>query len=170
MAQKAAKSLAARNSSRLLQTHLITLSLHLLYHILRLFLLSRKFKMYILLSLPGLATEAYLDLLGRPTYDPSTNQPTKSGADLGAKGLTEYMWDVVYWTWINLGLVILLGDWAWWLYLVVPGYTVYAVATTVGGVREMMSGMGSAGAQGGAQSNRQKKMEKKGQGQRVVYR
>ena len=166
--QKAAKSLASRNSATLQRTHLITLALHALFHILRLVLLARSLLYYFFFCLPALATELYLDVLGRPKYA-ENGTPVRAGEDLQAKGLTEYMWDVVYWTWINLGLVILFGDRAWWLYMVVPLYTAYAITTTVGGIRETLSGLGSAGSEGQGQSNRQKKMEKRG-GQKVAYR
>ena len=68
--------------------------------------------------------------------------------------------------------VMVLGNWAWWFYLVVPGYAAYAVATTVGGLKGMMSGMGGA-AEGDASaqstgSKRQAKMERRG-GQKVQY-
>ena len=78
------------------------------------------------------------------------------------------MWDVVYWTWINLILVLLLGNRMWWLYLAVPGYAIYAAVTTASGVKSMLGGMGGAGAEPEAQSNRQKKMDKRG-GQKVAY-
>jgi len=80
------------------------------------------------------------------------------------------MWDMVYWTWINIILVIVLGNRAWWLYIVVPAYAIYAAVTTANGVRGMLGGMGGAGGEGEAevQSNRQKKMEKRG-GQKVAY-
>jgi len=125
--------------------------------------------------LPSFTLEFYLDRLGRPTYATSADGVrtlVRSGQDLDAQGLTEYMWDVVYWSWINVVLVVLLGDRAWWLYLVVPAYSVYAVATTVGGLKGMLSGLGGAGSEGDgamSQSSRQKKMEKRG-GQRVAYR
>ena len=83
------------------------------------------------------------------------------------------MWDIVYWTWINIVLVIIFGDRAWWLYLVVPAYSVYLAATTVGGIKGMMGGLGGASGDGAAaqeaESKRQKKMEKRG-GQKVTYR
>ena len=78
------------------------------------------------------------------------------------------MWDVLYWTWINLVLVLLFGNRMWWLYLVVPAYAIYAAITTASGLKGMLGGMGGAGAEPEAQSNRQKKMEKKG-GQKVAY-
>lgn len=99
-----------------------------------------------------------------------------AGGDLEAKGLTEYLWDVIYWTWINLGLVILFGNRAWWLYLAVPAYSAYTAATTIGGVKGMLQGVGGAGAEGesagsgaGGQSKREAKREKRGHGQRVAY-
>jgi hypothetical protein len=90
--------------------------------------------------------------------------------------LTDYFWDVIYWTWINLVLVILFGNQAWWLYLAVPAYSAYTAATTIGGVKGMLQDLGGAGAEGettgagvGAQSKREAKREKRGQGQRVTY-
>lgn len=97
----------------------------------------------------------------------------KAGEDLDAKGLTEFFWDVIYWTWINLIAVILVGNTAWWLYLIVPAYAGYTAFTTARGVRGMLGGMGGGGAEGDAapqaQSKRQQKMEQRG-GQKVRYR
>ncbi|KAL2422047.1 hypothetical protein ABEF95_007190 [Exophiala dermatitidis] len=174
MAQKAAKSLAVRNTARLKQTHLITLAIHIIFLFLRFTVRhSLSLKRYILLSAPGLAIEFYLERLARPTYNAHDGSLKRAGEDLDAQGLTEFMWDILYWTWINLILVIVFGNRAWWLYLVVPGYAVYAAVTTASGVKAMLGGMGdAAGADGGAgpQSKRQAKMEKKGGGQRVAYR
>lgn len=41
----------------------------------------------------------------------------KSGEDVDAKGLTEWMWDVLYWTWGCTGLAAVVGDWAWWFWV-----------------------------------------------------
>lgn len=173
MAKSAAKQLTTRNTARLKQTHLITLAINSAFILLRFtFRRSLSLKRYTLLSLPALAIEAYLHILATPSFSPD-GDIRSAGSDLNEKGLTEFMWDVVYWTWINLGLVMILGNWAWWLYLVVPGYAVYALVTTFSGVKNMLGGMGAAGAdgEGGAagQSKRQQKMEKRG-GQRVAYR
>lgn len=109
--------------------------------------------------------EISLERLGRPSLHPDGSL-RRAGEDLDAKGLTEYMWDVLYWTWACVGLVCLLGDWAWWLYAVVPLYSAWLAWTTLGGVRN-----GFAGMQGDdmEDSKRQKKMEKRG-AQRVVYK
>lgn len=180
MAKKAAKTLATNNAATLNRTHIITASLHILFHLLRYTFLSsskRTFLPYLLLTAPALALEIFLETSSRPQYTTdSTGLSTlkTAGGDLEAKGLTEYFWDVIYWTWINLGLVILFGNRAWWLYLVVPAYSAYTAATTIGGVKGMLQGMGGAGAEGGgagaeAQSKREAKREKRGQGQRVTY-
>jgi len=170
MAQKAAKSLTVRNASRLKQTHLITLLIHSTFLLLRFtFRRSLSLKRYVLLSLPGLAIEFYLDRLAQPSYKPDGSL-RRAGEDLDAKGLTEFMWDIVYWTWINVILVIVLGNRAWWLYLVVPGYAIYAAVTTASGLKGMLGGMAGGGGEAGEPaSKRQAKMEKRG-GQRVAYR
>lgn len=122
---------------------------------------------YAILSAPGLIIEFYLDRLARPSYN-ADGSLRRAGDDLEAKGLTEFMWDVLYWTWINLILVGIFGNLAWWLYLVVPGYAIFMVVTTATGLKGMLGGMGGAGAEPQENSNRQKKMEKRG-GQRVAY-
>ena len=168
--QKAAKSLAVRNTSRLKQTHLITLAIHSAFLLLRFTLrTSLSLKRYALLSAPGVVIELYLERLGRPTYNPDGSL-RRAGDDLDAQGLTEFMWDVLYWTWINLTLVIIFGNLAWWLYLVVPSYAIYAAVTTASGLKSMLGGIAGAGgeAETQAQSKRQSKLEKRG-GQRVAY-
>jgi len=154
------------------RVHLISIVINLTFLGLRFVFLARSLTRYIVLSLPALILEFYLDRLGRPTYSADgSNTLLRSGEDLDAKGLTEFMWDIVYWTWINVVLVILFGDRAWWAYLVVPGYIIYLAATTIGGLRGLMGGIGAAGGDGNAvsESKRQKKMEKRG-GQKAVYR
>lgn len=86
------------------------------------------------------------------------------------------MWDVLYWTWGNVVLVALAGDWAWWLMLTPVGYSGYLAFSTYTGMRKGMEGMmggqedaAAGGAASGGQSKRQAKMEKRG-GQRVQYR
>ncbi|KIV83472.1 hypothetical protein PV11_05493 [Exophiala sideris] len=174
MAQKAAKSLAVRNASRLKQTHLITLAINTIFLLFR-FTLRRSLslKRYLLLSLPALAIEFYLDRAAQPSYK-SDGTLRSAGEDLDAKGLTEFMWDVLYCTWINVILVVILGNRAWWLYLIVPGYAIYAAVGTATGLKGMLGGMAGGGGEASesapqSQSKRQAKMEKKG-GQRVAYR
>ena len=81
------------------------------------------------------------------------------------------MWDVLYWTWGCMGAVCVFGDRAWWLWIIVPLYSVWLAYTTFMGMRSGLAGMGGSEAGDGptGESKRQKKMEKRG-GQRVQYR
>lgn len=73
--------------------------------------------MYIVLSIPAVAIEFFFERSSRPVYSEDGTQLKKSGEDLEAKGLTEYMWDVLYWTWGCTAGAALLGDWVWYLYV-----------------------------------------------------
>lgn len=179
MAQKAAKSLATRNAAKLQQSHLITLVLHFIFLLLS-FTLRRSLsvKSWLLFSLPAFVLEGYLEVLGRPKYSPDGVTLKKAGEDLDAKGLTEFFWDVIYWTWINVIVVILFGNKGWWAYILVPAYTGYAIFGTVNGIRGMLGGGNLAGAAGQGenasgttgQSKRQAKLDKRGGDQRTRYR
>jgi len=120
--QKAAKTLAARNVAILNRTLLITLVIHALFLLLRAIFFRRSFTkrsflLYVLLSAPSLFIQFWFERIGRPQYDQNNGELRKSGEDLEAKGLTEYMWDVVYWTYGCLMLVALAGDWVWWAWV-----------------------------------------------------
>lgn len=120
--------------------------------------------------MPTLVIEFYLDRVGRPRYN-EDGSLRSAGEDLNATGLTEYMWDVLYWTEGCIAAVCIFNDRAWWLWVVVPLYSVYLVYTTVMGVKEGFAGMGGGaeGADGQApMSKTQMKKEKKGD--RVKYR
>ncbi|TPX26266.1 hypothetical protein DIZ76_011728 [Coccidioides immitis] len=171
MAQKAAKTLAARNISLLRKTHLTTLCLHVVFLLLHfLFNRPRSLVPYAIFTLPTLLIEFYFERLGRPRYSPGDNSLRSPGEDLDASGLTEYLWDVLYWTWGCMGAVCVFSDRAWWLWIVVPLYSMWLAYTTFIGVRKGFAGMGMDGNESVpvAESKRQKKLEKRGQ--RVKYR
>jgi len=67
---------------------------------------------YIIFAGPAGVIEFFFERNSRPQY--AGNELKSGGEDLEAKGLTEYMWDVLYWTWISTGLVALFGDRLWW--------------------------------------------------------
>lgn len=117
--QQALKSQAARNAAILQRTHLIALGVHGFHLLLRFVLVRRSFWTYILLSFPSLLIQFWFERIGRPTYidGPNGKELKRSGEDLEAKGLTEWMWDVVYWSWGCIVLSTLLGDWAWWFFV-----------------------------------------------------
>ncbi|KAI9852262.1 MAG: hypothetical protein M1838_001304 [Thelocarpon superellum] len=175
MAQKAAKQTAKRNTAVLNRTHLITAAVHAWFLILRYLLglhRSASIVLYVLLSVPALSIELWLERIGRPTHVSDTGELRRSGEDLEAKGLTEYLWDVLYWSWACIALAPLLGGWTWWLWAVIPLYSVWLAYSMFGNLRHGIMGMSAQGntvteAQGG--SNRQRKMEKRG-GLKTTYR
>ena len=69
--------------------------------------------------------------------------------------------------------VCLFNDRAWWLWVVVPLYSVWLAYTTFTGMRSGFAGVGGgseqAAAAAGGESKRQKKLEKRG-GQKAQYR
>jgi hypothetical protein len=173
MAQKATKALAAANTSRLNQTLLLTLLAHGLYWLLRALIYRSTFTrtsllLYLFLASPQLFINFVFERQSRPIHLPD-GAIKRAGEDLDAKGLTEYMWDVTYWTYGNLVLVALLGDWAWVFWAVVPLYSGWAAWTTYTGMRSGGFTDAVGVPQPGAASKRQQKMEKRG-GQRVQYR
>ena len=109
-----------------------------------------------------MAIEVYLDFIGRPQYS-HDGFLRKAGQDLSASGLTEYMWDLVYWTWISTFSALLLGDKAWWLYSVVPVYTLYLIATVLGGLKGYLPASDSCleATDIGVESKRQQKKERR---------
>lgn len=127
--------------------------------------------LYFSLSAPAFAIEFWFERIGRPITAPN-GELKKSGEDLEAKGLTEYLWDVLYWSWGCVAVASVFGDRAWWLWGVIPLYSMWLAYTTFGGMRQTMAGMvGQSGdaVNGEGTSNRRKKMEKRG-GQRMQYR
>ena len=176
--QKAAKQQAIRNAATLKRTHFLSLSVNAIYLLLRLLLFRASssraslFK-YVAFSIPAFAIELWLERIGRPTISQDGNI-RKAGEDLDAKGMTEFLWDVLYWSWGCTVLAAALGDRLWWLWAVIPVYSMYLGFTTLGRMRQGMAGLGSqtggqSGGETGGTSNRQKKMEKRG-GQKVQYR
>lgn len=121
-----------------------------------------------MLSAPQLLINFQFERLGRPTYD-GEGAVKRAGEDLEAKGLTEYMWDVTYWTYGCVLLAAVLGDWAWWLWAIIPVYSAYLAWTTYQGVRGGYQDAAGVPQPGGGVSKRQQKMEKRG-GQKVQYR
>ena len=128
--------------------------------------------LYFILSVPAFAIEFWFEKIGRPTYG-SNGELRRAGEDLDAKGLTEYMFDVLYWSLGTTLLASIFGEKAWWLWTAIPLYSAWLAFTTFGSMRESMAGLASQSRDGadatGATSNRQKKLEKRG-GQKVQYR
>lgn len=154
---------------------MISATLHVLFLVLhQIFQRPRSLKPYFLLAVPTLLIEYYLDRVGRPSYN-EDGSLRSAGEDLNATGLTEYMWDILYWTQGCIVAVCVFNDRAWWLWAVVPLYSVYLAYTTVMGVKKGFAGMGGGAGEGagdseGAKSKREMKKEKRGDRAKVRTR
>lgn len=146
MAQKAKKDRAKSNAAALNNLHIgaaVVNGLFLAWHF---FFRSRSLLAYVLFSLPSFICQFALEKAGRPKFDPATGALKASGEDLSAKGLTEYMWDVVWVTWGCQILVMLLGNWFWLLWTIVPAYGAYQGYGLLGQAKQLA---GMQGLQGG---------------------
>jgi hypothetical protein len=117
MAHAAQKKQAVANAARLKTLHtafLIVNGLFLVSH----FLLNRpgSIKAFLVFSVPALFLQYQLERLGRPRYD-DRGALLRAGDDLNQPGLTEWMHDVIYVTWICVILSIAFGsNKVWYLY------------------------------------------------------
>ncbi|KAL2261766.1 hypothetical protein VTK26DRAFT_3407 [Humicola hyalothermophila] len=148
MAQKARKDRAKSNAAALNNLHLGSLIANGLFLALHFAFRSRSLLLWFVLSLPSFICQFTLERSGRPRYDPETKALKSSGEDLAAPGLTEYMFDVVWVTWAAAVLVAFFGNWAWFLWSVVPAYGLYKAFGMIGAARQMAQ-LG-AGANAGA--------------------
>ncbi|KAK4179042.1 hypothetical protein QBC36DRAFT_88848 [Triangularia setosa] len=156
MAQKARKDRAKSNVATLNNLHLGSLIVNGLFLLLSFIFRSRSLLTWFILSLPSFVCQFILEKSGRPKYDPSTNALKSSGEDLAAPGLTEYLFDVVWVTWAAAILVVLFGNWAWFLWAVVPAYGLYKGYGMFGAARQMaqLGGNADAGAPVGNRKQR----------------
>jgi hypothetical protein len=152
MAQKAKKDRAKANTVALNNLHIGSVVVHTLF-LLSHFVLSRSrsLPLWGLFSTPSLICEYVLESSGRPKYDASTGALKSSGEDLGAQGLTDYMFDVIWVTWGAVVLVTLFGNWAWWIWMIVPAYGVYMGWGLLGMGRQKMAQMQGGGMEEPAQ-------------------
>lgn len=149
MAQKAKKDRAKSNAAALNNLHIGSLIVNAAFLLLGYWLKSRSLFWYLLLSIPAFLCQFTLERTGRPSYDAS-GALRSSGEDLGAAGLTDYMFDVVWVTWATVCLVILFGNKLWFLWLVIPAFGTYKGFNMFGAAKQManMQGMDSVAAAG----------------------
>ena len=145
MAQKARKGRAKANATALNNLHTGALIINVVFLLFHFLFKKRSLFTYTLLSIPSAICEFVLERTGRPTYDPSTNALRSSGEDLAAPGLTEYMFDVIWVTWASVVLVILVGNWGWLVWSVVPIYGGIKGFSLMGAAKGMASGLHGQG-------------------------
>jgi len=140
MAQKAKKDRAKANISALNTLHIGTLTVNVLFILFNLLFKRRSLIAYIILSMPSFIAQYTLETSGRPKFDATTKALKSAGEDLAASGLTEYMFDIIWVNWLCLVAVIVFGNWAWLICLVVPAYGAYKGFGLLGMARGMMGG------------------------------
>ena len=165
MAGKARKDLAKANTSALSTLHLSSLILNGAFIVFSLIFQSRSLLTYFILSIPAFICQYVLESSGRPKYTTANGKSTlkSSGEDLAAAGLTEYLFDVVWVTWGCLLVVLALGDKGWWVYAIVPIFSLWKGWGLIGAARGMMGGGGGQGQpeeeqQAVPQNRRQRRM------------
>ena len=146
MAQKARKDRAKSNAATLNNLHIGSAVVTVVFLVLHFIFRSRSLFWWFICSLPSFICQGFLEYSGRPSYDPSTGALKKSGEDLAAQGLTEYMFDVVWVTWGATLLVSLFGNKAWFLWAIVPAFGFYKAFGMMGAAKQMAAGLSGAGA------------------------
>lgn len=182
MASQSAKKLAANNSEVLNNTHKYALVVNI-FVLLFLIIFKRpaSFKAYFIFSIPSFILQYILEKNGRPVYkiDASTNNSklVRAGDDVSQEGLYEYMFDVLYVTWILDILMVLTGtNKIWWLYSIIPGYAGLKLFNVVlPFIKGMKGNKDSKNSEKETQeptkSKRQTKLEsRKAKGQNIRYR
>lgn len=123
MANASAKRLAASNAAYLRILHRNSAILYLIFIISM--ILRRKLPSYLslVLIIPALIAEWMLDSWGRPYY--RGGSLIRAGTDLEGPGIVQYLYDIIIVTRSCVGLSLVLGNKAWYLYLTVPAYTAF---------------------------------------------
>lgn len=161
MANAAAKKLAQANSLALKQLHVTSVVVFSLSLALN-WILQRRLTRFVVLSLPALLTEYIVETTCRPRY--SGGQLVNTGQDAAQGGITEYLFDVIYLTWICAILSVFLGPKAWYLYLLAPLFTIYKVWGLLQAGKKLFKGPEQEGTDKESQpqlSKRQQKLSKR---------
>lgn len=125
MAGASLKKIASNNVKILKEIHTLS-GLIVAISSLAIFLLHRpsNYKPFILFNVPLAIVQYVLETTGRPKYE--QNKLVGTPNDLKLEGLTEYMFDLIYYTLLEDILMIVFGsNKVWWLYLAVPAFIGY---------------------------------------------
>lgn len=77
----------------------------------------RQLTPYFMTAIPQFVLFRHLSTVGSPRRDVATGTLIAPGEDLGAPGVTEWCFDVIYVTWACQVGSSLIGESIWWLYL-----------------------------------------------------
>lgn len=170
MASSSTKKTASSNEQKLYELHLISgvvLTFSLL--VIAFFKRPQNWKLYILYQIPLLGCQYIIEKSGRPTYKWDNvgqyNKLVNSGMDLNQSGLTEYLFDIIYVSWILDALTVIIGSLkVWYLFLVVPGFAVFKLSGFIKAFfpKSETAPPVAASTEKQEKSKRQQKLEKNG--------
>lgn len=123
MARQAEKQLAKANRAKIIFLRNAAVGVNAVFVLIRLLWCYRSTSkktwfLYVFTNIFACMIHNQLSLMGSPKYN-ADGTLKSSGEDLAQSGLTEYLTDIVYMTWIIYVLVALVTDYAWLLYLAV---------------------------------------------------
>ncbi|KAF8592531.1 DUF788-domain-containing protein [Ramaria rubella] len=132
MANASAKRIAAQNEKAIRNLRVGMVACTVLSVLIRSFLRKHVFAstssmlIYLLTLAPSIFLYSFLVRAGAPRRATSGTL-LSPGDDLNQPGLMEWSWDVIYITWACQVGSSLLGEWVWWLYLIIPSYGGYKI-------------------------------------------
>lgn len=151
MAGASQKKIAASNTKALKEIHILSGAINAIA-IIAVFLLKRpaNYKPFVILSIPLAFSQFTIEKSGRPVYG-SDGRLVKTAIDLSQEGLTEYLFDIVYFTLIEDILMVLFGsNKVWWLFVAIPVFAIYKAWGILKYGKSLLGGFG--GGAGGAGS------------------
>jgi hypothetical protein len=166
MANKSAKRLASENA-RVLSTLRVGVFVTIpAFIVLRGWMYYSTLTMWHIITFTltaGIELLLYRQLLSmaRVVYDTEGKNIVSAGDDLLQEGLTSYMFDVIYVTWMVHTGVALVSDAFWWMYLVIPVFAAYKIIQLIMSARGMMNSGGAEQPPQPEMSKTQLKKQKK---------
>ncbi|BFZ56499.1 hypothetical protein PYCC9005_003546 [Savitreella phatthalungensis] len=149
MARQAEKQLAKNNATKIAGMRKIAACINLAFILIRLVWQygstnKKTFALYFLTNIVAIGVQLQLERIGKPCFAPDGTL-LSPGDDLSQAGVTEYLFDFIYLTWIVFALVAAVTDYAWTLYLLIPCYAVVKIWPYI---RSVVSARTSANADG----------------------
>lgn len=178
MAGQSVKKQAAQNKKSLTEIHRITWISYAIFFISNFYFNRPKSsKLFILTAFPVFGSLFIIEKTGRPKED-SKGVIIRPGADLHQEGLTEYLFDIIYFTvGINFLTVLFNSGKPWWFYWAVPIFAGYKLYSLFKAGKEMFGGGAKSGQQvnefqnkEAEKSKRQQKREARGDKPKMKYR
>ena len=126
MARQAEKQLATANAVKIQNMRKAAVAVNVLFVVVRLVWYYRTttkktWFMYVTTNIAATLVQLQLEKIGMPRFT-GDGTLVSAGEDLAQQGLTEYLFDIIYMTWIVYTLVAVVTDYAWLLYFAIPVY------------------------------------------------